>query len=165
MTEQFDLEDAEHLAVTAIGEPGQRVFLLQARKELLAVTLKVEKGQVAALVSYLIRLLQTVPPDGPDLAPADVEGSGEPDFVVGSLAVSYDEQADRVVLVAGEAVGEDEEGSSARVVITRAQAASLAKEGRRLVERGRPPCPFCGYPLDQRGHVCPRSNGVHPPLT
>ena len=25
--------------------------------------------------------------------------------------------------------------------------------------RGRPPCPFCGGPLDPEGHLCPRANG------
>jgi uncharacterized repeat protein (TIGR03847 family) len=165
MSEQYDLEDADHLAVAATGEPGQRIFVLQARKESLAVTLKVEKAQVAALVTYLIRLLQSVPPEGADLPPADVEGSAEPDFVVGSLAVTFDEDADRIILVAEEVVADGETASSARVGITRAQAAALAKEGKRLVEGGRPPCPFCGYPLDQRGHVCPRTNGAHPPLT
>ena len=29
----------------------------------------------------------------------------------------------------------------------------------REVAAGRPPCPFCGDPLDPSGHVCPRANG------
>ena len=28
-----------------------------------------------------------------------------------------------------------------------------------VVSAGRPPCPFCGGPLDPGGHVCPRANG------
>jgi hypothetical protein len=28
-----------------------------------------------------------------------------------------------------------------------------------VVAAGRPPCPFCGGPLDAGGHVCPRANG------
>jgi hypothetical protein len=24
-------------------------------------------------------------------------------------------------------------------------------------------CQLCGNPLDPRGHLCPRSNGQHPP--
>jgi uncharacterized repeat protein (TIGR03847 family) len=172
---EYEFEDAEQVAVAAVGEPGQRVFLLHVRKGKLAVTLKVEKQQVAALVAYLVRLLQTVPLQaserGEEPAMPEPDVDVEPDFVVGSLAVTYDEVADRVVLVAEEVAepSEDAEdvrtGSSARLVVTRVQAAALAKEGKRLVEGGRPPCPFCGYPLDQRGHVCPRANGAHPPLT
>lgn len=171
MSEQYDFEDAEHVAVAAVGEPGERVFLLQARKGTLAVTLKVEKQQVAALVAYLVRLLHTVPLQAPaagdEPATPEAGAATDPDFVVGALAVTYDETADRVVLVAREVTAEDEEeaGAIARLVVTRAQAAALAKEGKRLVEGGRPPCPFCGYPLDKRGHTCPRANGSHPPIT
>jgi len=41
-------------------------------------------------------------------------------------------------------------GTAARAFVTRAQA---------VVAAGRPPCPFCGGPLDAGGHVCPRANG------
>jgi uncharacterized repeat protein (TIGR03847 family) len=41
-----------------------------------------------------------------------------------------------------------------------------ATDARAFVERtvkilasGRPPCPFCGEPLDPQGHLCPRRNG------
>jgi uncharacterized repeat protein (TIGR03847 family) len=69
------------------------------------------------------------------------------------------------VIFAEEAVAEDEEGGSARFFLTTAQAAAFAIRGTRLVEAGRPACPLCGYPLDPRGHVCPRKNGHHAPLT
>jgi uncharacterized repeat protein (TIGR03847 family) len=29
----------------------------------------------------------------------------------------------------------------------------------RVLASGRPPCPFCGEPLDPQGHLCPRRNG------
>ena len=35
----------------------------------------------------------------------------------------------------------------------------LVRRARALVSAGRPPCPFCGGPLDPTGHVCPRANG------
>jgi hypothetical protein len=79
--------------------------------------------------------------------------------------VSYEEEVDRVVIVVEELVAEGEAPSSARILVTRPQGAGLVIEGKRLIEGGRPPCPFCVYPLDRRGHVCPRSNGVHPPYT
>lgn len=54
---------------------------------------------------------------------------------------------------------EPEVPSSLRVVIPPGQARDFARRCRALVAGGRPPCPFCGGPLDPRGHVCPRSNG------
>jgi len=59
-----------------------------------------------------------------------------------------------------EAEPEDEgEGYLARLYFTAAQARAMATRGTAAVERGRPPCPLCGGPLDPSGHVCPRLNG------
>lgn len=163
MSESFDIGDADQLAVGAVGEPGERVFLIQARRGAEVVTLKVEKQQVSALAKTLGRLLHSLPA-ADDVPPApDVDGALDPDFVVGSLGISYDEQADRVVIVADELVPEEEEPATARIGASRGQVAAFAIAGQRLVESGRPPCPLCGYPLDPRGHVCPRTNGLRPP--
>src|SRR5271165_2809159 len=159
------------------------MFLLQVREGSVLVTLKLEKAQVSALARYLGRLLGELarPGELPTGAELELETFLEPDFVVGALAVTYDEDLDRVVLVADEDAGarddeeegdpfglgdapEEERGSSARLAMTREQAGALAIRGTELVEAGRPPCPLCGYPLDARGHVCPRTNGHRPPL-
>jgi uncharacterized repeat protein (TIGR03847 family) len=55
--------------------------------------------------------------------------------------------------------GVEEEGYLARLYLTAAQARAMAACGSAAVERGRPPCPLCGGPLDPSGHVCPRLNG------
>ena len=54
-------------------------------------------------------------------------------------------------------------GAVARFGCTRGQAAALAMRGATLVATGRAACPLCGYPLDPRGHVCPKTNGHRPP--
>ena len=46
-----------------------------------------------------------------------------------------------------------------RVTLPPAQARAFARRARALISAGRPPCPFCGGPLDPTGHVCPRANG------
>ncbi|MBM4440633.1 MAG: DUF3090 domain-containing protein [Candidatus Rokubacteria bacterium] len=53
---------------------------------------------------------------------------------------------------------DDEDGATARFLITRAQAAAFVEQARSLVKAGRPICPMCSQPKDP-GHVCPRSNG------
>jgi uncharacterized repeat protein (TIGR03847 family) len=55
--------------------------------------------------------------------------------------------------------GAEEEGYLARLYFTAAQARAMATRGSAAVERGRPPCPLCGGPLDPSGHICPRLNG------
>ncbi len=94
------------------------------------------------------------------------------------MQLAYDGEADRVVLIAeeaaapgepddaGEATGADVGGSDeaiGRFVITREQAAALVGRSESLVTSGRPPCPFCGFPLDPAGHSCPKTNGHGPP--
>jgi uncharacterized repeat protein (TIGR03847 family) len=159
-----DLLPADRLTVGTVGPPGERTFLLQGRRGAQVVTLKVEKAQVAALAQYLGRLLADLPEPGELPEDMDLEDPQDPAWAVGSLGVSYDEDGDRILLVADEATEDEvEDGASARFGISREQAAALAIRGVQLVEAGRPPCPLCGYPLDPRGHTCPRSNGHRPP--
>jgi uncharacterized repeat protein (TIGR03847 family) len=186
VTEDFELANPDRVTVGTVGPVGERIFLLQVREGATLMTLKLEKAQVSALASFLGRMLGELErpgelPTGDELA---LEPFGEPDFVVRSLGVTYDEDSDRIILVADEidrtepdeepdelfGPGEDldpqdESGGTVRLTMTREQAAALAIRGTELVEAGRPPCPLCGYPLDARGHVCPRTNGHRPPLT
>jgi uncharacterized repeat protein (TIGR03847 family) len=165
VSETFDLGDLERFTVGTVGPVGRRVFLLQCSSAAVTLTVKVEKQQVAVLAEYLVRLLGDLPQ--PEEVPEDLEldDAGEPRWVVGTLGVSYDEDNDRIVLVAEELIAEGEDGDVARCAVTRAQAAAFAIRATSLVEAGRPPCPMCGLPLDPAGHECPRTNGHRPPIT
>ncbi len=46
-----------------------------------------------------------------------------------------------------------------RVRMTPGMARAFALRAGRVVEAGRPPCPFCGGPIDPSGHLCARANG------
>jgi len=174
MSSSFEIPDVDHLTAGAIGEPGHRVFYLQAGHEGQIVSLRLEKAQVAALVAYLLGMLAEMP-DAGGLPPTDPSPAGPPasnpgagmdliepvvaEWVIGSLAVSYEEDVDRVVLVAEELMEEGEDGARARITATREQVAALAARGAEAVASGRPPCPLCGQPLDPEGHTCARLNG------
>jgi uncharacterized repeat protein (TIGR03847 family) len=158
----FELPQVEHLTTGTVGPPGQRVFYLQAGGGGQLLTLKLEKTQVAALVAYLSTLLADLPPPADLSADMDLIEPVVPEWVVGSLGAAYDEEDDRVILVAEELVEEGEEGARARIVATREQVAALSLHGASIVEAGRPPCPLCGQPLDPEGHVCVRLNGHRP---
>ena len=159
MSTSFELPEVDRLTTGAIGPPGQRVFYLQARHRSAVVTLRLEKTQVAALVQYVNRVLAGLPP--PDDLPGDMELEEPviPEWVVGTLSVSYDEDADQFVMVAEELVEEGEPAARASITVSREQAAALALHGAAVVAAGRPPCPLCGQPLEPEGHVCARLNG------
>jgi uncharacterized repeat protein (TIGR03847 family) len=168
----FEIDSPDHFTAGAVGPPGQRVFYLQSRDAGRLVTLKVEKEHVRALAEYLGGLLARVKgppgtvPGGPELL-EPLEAVWD----VGSLAVGYDENQDRVVVEASELIEpeEEEEGerapasepepAMARFRITRAQAAAFVERANELMKGGRPTCPVCSRPMDPEGHVCPRSNG------
>ena len=40
-----------------------------------------------------------------------------------------------------------------------AYARSFVQRAQTVVSAGRPPCQFCGGPIDPEGHICPRANG------
>jgi uncharacterized repeat protein (TIGR03847 family) len=175
MSASFELPSPDHFTVGAVGEPGQRVFYLQGRQTREVVTLKVEKEQISALADYVAGLLAKLPEAGIVSTDLALLEPVEPVWAVGALGLGYDESSDRLVVVANEAVeqeeadGEEEtaqteereapEGATARFLITRAQAAAFVERARTLIKAGRPLCPMCQQPKDPTGHVCPRSNG------
>jgi uncharacterized repeat protein (TIGR03847 family) len=175
VSSSFDLDPVTRLATGAVGEPGQRIFYLQARSQDHVVTLLVEKEQVRALAVSIEQMLAALPdllePESDvRVEDADIEEPLIPEWRVGPMALQYDDARDRIVLIASEAIPVDEdnpeeqpedepEAATARFVATRAQARALAEHAATVVEAGRPRCRFCGFPMDADGHVCPAMNG------
>ncbi len=187
MARQVHLYDPpERFVAGTVGEPGQRTFFLQARSQGRITSVSLEKQQVALLAEQVDRLLDEVrrvegdatdiPP--PPAATADLAPLDQPieeDFKVATLALGWDPGTDRLVIVAqapgegppGEDMtpiiedeDEDPDGPDVlRVRLTAEMAREFARRAASVVSAGRPPCPFCGLPLDPAGHVCPRQNG------
>ena len=94
------------------------------------------------------------------------------EWVVGALAVAYEEADDRILLVAEEliVVDEDEAEDMAAdpsllpderlgpVPPQPQPGAGVHPHRGRLVTSGRPLCRLCGKPIDPDGHACPRLN-------
>jgi len=162
MSTSFEFVAPDHFTAGAVGPPGQRVFYLQSREKGTLVTLKSEKEQVRALAQYLSGLLEKLPAVG-ERTPRDLSlvEPVEEAWIVASIAVGYDEARDRILVVANELLEEEEGGdpASARVLITRAQAAAFVRQAEALMKAGRQICPWCSQPKDPGGHICPRSNG------
>jgi uncharacterized repeat protein (TIGR03847 family) len=166
--ESFELPRPERFTAGTVGEPGQRVFYLQAVADGRLVTLKCEKQQVGALAEYFAALLTDLPvPPDDEVGGTAVEFVEPPstEWAVGRMGVAWDDRDDRLVLQCEELVAEDEESgeeddarATARFRLTRAQVAAFVGVARQLVGAGRPPCYLCGAPLDPSGHACPRLN-------
>jgi len=165
MSTSYELPRPDVFTAGTVGSPGHRVFYLQVRDDDITVTLRCEKQQVAALAEYFGGLLEDLDP-----APFGVSTSDlalveplEEMWTVGAIGVAYDEPSDRIIVVLEEITElEDDEanddGASVRVHLSRAQVAAFVQHSRELVASGRPPCRFCGLPIDPDGHACPRMN-------
>lgn len=173
----FDFDAVTAIVADAVGQPGNRTFILQARQGRQMVSLILEKQQVAALAASVLQLLEELEQEHPELPPLDPDVDAPrliepitPAFRVGQMGLGYDAGQDLVVLVAqGLPPGDDpeeEEGDlpRARFFATRAQMKALSEHALEVVAAGRPECPLCGRPIDPNGHFCPRTNGHAYPL-
>jgi uncharacterized repeat protein (TIGR03847 family) len=183
----FLYDPPERFVAGTVGEPGQRTFFLQARSQGRITSVALEKQQVQLLAEQVDRLLDEVRRVSGDEADIPAAATGtedlapleqpiEEDFRVATLALGWDPRVERLVIVA-QAPSDTPEGEEAtsiidddddfsgegpdvlRVRLTAAQAREFARRAASVVSAGRPPCPFCGLPLDAAGHVCPRQNG------
>ena len=170
MTESFDLPELDRFTTGTIGPPGQRVFYLQASGSGRVVSLRLEKGQVAALTQYLAELLADLPAPLDDEVPDDtlLEEPVVAEWVVGSIGVVFDETRDRMLIrvdeipvvdETGEPVDNEVEMGTARFALTRGQVAAFVAHAAGMVASGRPPCELCGRPTDPEGHMSIKTNG------
>jgi uncharacterized repeat protein (TIGR03847 family) len=173
MSTSFEFLEPDHFTAGAIGEPGRRVFYLQARQADHVVSLRLEKQQVAALGEYLAGILADLPDAEPLPLSLELIEPVVAEWVVGSLAVAYEEADDRILLVAEELIVDEDEGeiegvaadptsgpeeATARFRLSRSQVLAFIRTAAELVTSGRPLCRLCGKPIDPDGHACPRLN-------
>ncbi|CAM5284282.1 MULTISPECIES: DUF3090 domain-containing protein [Streptomyces] len=191
MSRQVFFYDApDRFVAGTVGLPGRRSFFLQASAAGRTTSVALEKTQVAALAERIDELLDEVvrrsggnapvpavaPAEPADTAP--LESPVEEEFRVGTMALAWDGDEQRMIIEAQALVEldadtdedlaeaeerllqDDENGPPMlRVRLTGAMARSFAKRALEVVNAGRPPCPLCSLPLDPEGHVCPRQNG------
>jgi len=174
----FIFDPVERFIVGTVGEPGERSFFLQARTGARLTSVLVEKAQVFALserIGFLLRELKRNDPtfrvDALARDDAPLEQPILEEFRVGVIGLSW--LSDRgLVSIELQAITElDQESEEIalddsedapdllRIVLTPGQAEAFSIRAVAVLNAGRPPCPFCGLPLDPRGHVCPRANG------
>lgn len=168
----FVFDDPDRFVAGAVGEPGERAFYLQARQGSVLVSVGLEKIQVAVLAQRLEDLLDAVEaPTERAVADAhDLEAPVVELFRVGAMALAWDAGTEAVVIEAqtpsedGEYVelpdDADEGPDLLRVRLSAADARGFVHRAEALVSAGRPPCPFCGQPLEATGHFCSRGNGA-----
>ncbi len=171
MTEPIEFDPVDDIAAGAVGQPGARTFLIQARKGDAVLSVLVEKEQVALLAAEATQFLDRIAEDDPEepaaVASHDVR-EDEPLFRARLIGIGYDPERELVLIELREDAADEEDeppppleeaaGHVARFYATRAQVRAMARNGVAAVEAGRPRCQLCDFPMDPDGHICPRWN-------
>lgn len=181
MSVHFDFDQLDSFIPGAIGEPGDRVFYLQARRGQQVVSFRCEKEQVGMLGRYLGQLAGAMGAPDPERDIAGLIEPVVPEWIVGTISVGVDEASGVIQVTTEELAPEEIEvvveedlteadidelleaedeaaGAQARFTLRIAQAAAFAEAAEELVSAGRPPCRLCGRPIGAEGHACPRWN-------
>jgi uncharacterized repeat protein (TIGR03847 family) len=151
-----------------IGEPGERAFFIQARSKGRVISVALEKAQVQAIANRLELIVAEVKKSNPLISvesfpqdDAPLETPVDEEFQVGAISLAWNEldQLLSFELYELEDDEQDEEGQVLEINFSLGMAITFAQRSKALVSAGRVPCPFCGIPIDPRGHLCPRANG------
>ena len=158
----------ERFIAGTVGEPGERAFFLQVRSSYRLFSVAVEKAQVQAIIARLDVMVAEIRKSNPliniekfSTDDAPLESPVEAEFQVGAMSLAWDEESTLICIELYE-LEEDEEDLTGEVVeikISLGTAIAFTARSKAVVNAGRLPCPFCGIPIDPRGHLCPRANG------
>lgn len=168
-------QPATRFIVSAIGEPGERQFFIQVKSSNGLNSVTLEKTQVIALTERFEELIRELRrgklATAADLSSAAVvddlpmELPIDEDFQVGVISITWEKD---LVFVNIQAISQDEDlilddlDSGPDIIIATLridQVKGFCERAKSIVNAGRPACPFCGLPIDPRGHLCPRANG------
>lgn len=173
---EFDWPD--RLVIGTVGRPGSRSFYLQARTGARIASVLLEKEQSALLAEKIDELLGELgaQPEGGLTIPAEtpaelvddepLDQPVEEQFRTGTLRLGWDPSTAQVVIEAypyvdtdpdDDALGDLEPDEPSEMLLVRipvGTARAFVDRTRQVVRAGRPPCPRCGRPVDEDGHVC-----------
>jgi uncharacterized repeat protein (TIGR03847 family) len=185
LVHEFDWPD--RVVVGTVGRPGSRTFYLQVRTGARSTSVALEKEQSALLAEKVDELLGQLAADSdngvsvPAETPVELvddeplDQPVEEQFRAGVMRLGWDPRTAQVVIEAYPFVdGTDEpdelpldaDGDGAEpaemllVRIPVGTARAFVERTRQVVRAGRPPCPLCGQPVDEDGHVCAAPDGA-----
>ncbi|MBA3470758.1 MAG: DUF3090 domain-containing protein [Herpetosiphonaceae bacterium] len=185
----YDLRRVSHITAAAVGQPGERVFYLQAQKHSDLISLVTEKEYIRALAQRIDSILDELekrgvarpdPSEEPTPAELMLRGPLNSLFRIGQMSLAYAPDGDLLVLEAEELpVADDDEEEidpilrqsepeaapprqprMVRFSATRAQMQGLSRSAMEIITTGgRAICPQCLQPMEPTGHMCVKKNG------
>ena len=175
----ISFEEPDRFITGTVGEPGERTFFLQVSEGPRLISVSLEKAQVQALAERLTLILKELRQSNSNLKIAALPRDDRPldtpieeEFRVGVIGLAVDSQSSHIQIdlqavrenigFSGDSSEQDDlnlDQDILRIRISPSLATAFTKRAQSVVDAGRQPCPFCGGPIDTRGHLCPRANG------
>lgn len=165
---KYEFTKPDRFVAGTVGEPGERAFYLQVRANSRLFSVAVEKAQVQAISSRLEVMIAEIRKANPlmivekfPIDDAQLESPIDAEFQIRAMSLAWDDES-KLISVELFELEDDEEDAEGEVVVINisiAMAAAFCQRSKAVVSAGRLPCPFCGIPIDPRGHLCPRANG------
>ena len=175
----------ENLVVGTIGEPGEREFFIQVSSKIGLTTIAIEKNQLEVLIERLEELLRELKrqklASSSSLSAtwnqtdSNLSFPVTEDFQAGIMGITWDPENEKISLEIQEHSDQEEFRDLVQIdtdtsefefppailqgILEISQIREFIKLAVRVIEAGREPCPFCGLPINLKGHLCPRSNG------
>lgn len=141
-----EIKSVQTITLDTVGEPGHRVFYLQAvhgEHEIKSVVL--EKTQAMLIADEVDKLFEQLSQNYPQLVPvqagtAPILHDPEPAMIrAGKIALQYDEKTELISFEIGELLGVDQGVPQVlRLWVDRQQIITLGQQARQVVQRGRP---------------------------
>ncbi len=165
---KYEFTEPDRFVAGTVGEPGERSFFIQLRSKSRLFSVAVEKAQVQAISTRLEIMVAEVRKANPLLMVekgqsdhAPLESPVDAEFEIGAMSLAWDEESKLICVQLFELEDDEEdfEGEVVEINISLSMAISFCARSKAVVNAGRLPCPFCGIPIDPRGHLCPRANG------
>jgi uncharacterized repeat protein (TIGR03847 family) len=165
---RFEFTKPDRFIAGTVGQPGERAFYLQVRSPSRLLSVAVEKAQVQAISARMEIMVSEVRKANPLIAveklpidDAPLESPIDSEFQIGAMSLSWNDESKLICVELFELEDDEEEteGEVLEINITLGMATAFSSRSKAVVNAGRLPCPFCGIPIDPRGHLCPRANG------
>ena len=169
----LEFNHPDRCIVGTVGQPGNRLFLIQVAQggQLAAVAVEKQQAQMLGIrIGEVLDQLAELGLDVPDRRqPADMgplDAPVEVTFRAAAIGLAWDHERRRLLLelIAAGSGDDDSDGELLQVLLTPAMAREFSSRAEVVVASGRPPCPACAQPLDGSAHICPRANGYRGPL-
>ena len=165
---RYEFKSPDRFIVGTVGEPGERSFFIQVKKESRCLSVAVEKEQVRAIFTRLELLISEIRKADPleilervQSDDAALDSPVESLFEIGAISLFWDDAMKMVCCELYELKDDEEEseGESLAIYLSLGLAQAFCSRSKAVINASRLPCPFCAIPIDPRGHLCPRANG------